>query len=283
MRNALRQWALGDGRQARVVRKPDISFVVPHRGTERVPLLLSVLNSILAQTDVTVECIVVEQNQRREVDDLPDGVRYIHLPHPTDAAGWRKSWAFNVGVEAAQADIVVCHDGDILVPQRYAAEVLVRLGKGYEVAHLQRFLFCMGRSDTDAFLQSGVLSVFTPERVRQNWQGGTVAIRKDAFWRIGGYDERFVGWGGEDNEFYDRCRTISGWHSGYLPFVHLWHESQPEKMSRDRVANCQRLDSLLKRPADERIIALRARRSDACISPACGSDRWRLSPGRCNG
>ena len=46
---------------------------------------------------------------------------------------------------------------------------------------------------------------------------------------IGGFDEGFVDWGGEDDEFYDRCGLLGHCRSGYLPFLHLWHPPQPDR------------------------------------------------------
>jgi predicted glycosyltransferase involved in capsule biosynthesis len=42
-------------------------------------------------------------------------------------------------------------------------------------------------------------------------------------------DEEFVGWGGEDTEFWDRCQTLRVANHTYMPIVHLWHPSQPGK------------------------------------------------------
>jgi glycosyltransferase involved in cell wall biosynthesis len=38
--------------------------------------------------------------------------------------------------------------------------------------------------------------------------GGTCIVPKDAFHMIGGYDEAFVGWGGEDKDLYYRLKLI---------------------------------------------------------------------------
>ncbi|MGH9823578.1 MAG: galactosyltransferase-related protein, partial [Blastocatellia bacterium] len=59
--------------------------------------------------------------------------------------------------------------------------------------------------------------------------GGSIAIDKEVYFAIGGFDESFVGWGGEDMEFWDRAATRSVWPYGYMPLVHLWHEPQPGK------------------------------------------------------
>lgn len=261
MRHAFGKWPIRFSKTASNRGVPDITFVIPHRGIDRLPLLLSTVRSILAQCGVSIECIVVEQNHKQEVTGLPEGVRYIHLPHPHDRAGWHKSWAYNVGVKAARAAIVVCHDSDILVPCDYAREIIRHIQYNrYEVVHLQRFLFSLNIEATEKILkEESVCFEFPPDRVRQNWQGGTLAIKKDAFFKIGGYDESFIGWGGEDNEFYNRCTTLNGWYYGYLPFVHLWHEPQPEKVLPEHKSNLNRMRERLGQPPDVRIMYLKAR------------------------
>ena len=268
MRRALRQWPFRLVREPCTSASPDISFIIPHRGKERLMLLRATIESILGQRDAGVECIVVEQSPRRDAEGLPLPVRYIHLPHSGDSEGWRKSWAFNVGVAAASADIVVCHDGDLLVPCDYAAEVLrhIRCDRR-EVASLLRLDFGLGEKGVAATLSSGrVCTRYPLERVSQNFQGGTIAILREAFLRVGGFDEDFVGWGGEDNEFYDRCRTLNGsWH-GYLPFVHLWHAPQRTKDGNSRQGNMTLLREKLGVPAEKRTAELSKRQRDSLVA-----------------
>ena len=59
--------------------------------------------------------------------------------------------------------------------------------------------------------------------------GGSIGVTRDAYQQIGGMDETFIGWGGEDNEFWDRAVTRRVWYWGYMPLVHLWHPAQPRK------------------------------------------------------
>jgi len=83
--------------------------------------------------------------------------------------------------------------------------------------------------------------------------GGSVAADKKAFGEIGRFDESFVGWGGEDNEFWERALTRRAYSFGYLPFIHLWHESQSEKPSAQAGGGAARFNELARIPAEERI------------------------------
>lgn len=95
-----------------------------------------------------------------------------------------------------------------------------------------------------------------PDYIVQNLEaGGSMAISAAGFEAIGGMDEGFVGWGGEDNEFWDRCLTLPTWIWGYEPIVHLWHRSQPLKDDLEN-PNILRCREIMQRSAGDRIAAL---------------------------
>jgi hypothetical protein len=238
-----------------------VSFVIGHRGTDRLPHLLLTLQSIAAQSAVNFECVVVEQSQVPEIKEyLPDWVRYVHTPLPKPDMPYCRAWAFNIGVREARGELLVLHDNDMLVPQAYGSEILSIYRKGYEVINLKRFIFYLTQQHSSNLFEEGRLSFDTaPEAVVQNLEaGGSVAISRAAYFAIGGFDESFVGWGGEDNEFWGRAQTRNLWSYGYLPLVHLWHEPQPEKFDRNR-RTADLLEQRSSIPAEQRIAELKER------------------------
>lgn len=229
---ALVEWPIRFAVQPRVVAEtPSVSFVFAHGGTERLSQLQRTLRSIFAQIDVPCECVVVDQSPIPLLGQLPPGIVYRHLAKDGVPGGWHKAWAYNVGARLARGSILVFHDGDVCAPERYASEIVAAIGqRGYSAASLQRLLFYLSPQDSRTLERDDVLlPSFTPTTVYQNWKGGTIAIRRDAFISLGGFDEGFVDWGGEDDEFYDRCGSLKHCRGGYLPFVHLWHPPQPDR------------------------------------------------------
>jgi hypothetical protein len=220
----------------KVGRPVQVSFLIGHRGAARLPHLLATLNSIAAQRDAAVECIVIEQEEHSQLAaHLPSWVRLVHTPPPAPGMPYCRSWSFNVGARHATGGVLVLHDNDMLVPVDYAAHVLSRVAQGYEVLNLKRFVFYLSQAHTEAiFALSAGLQDHAPETIVQNLEaGGSVAVTRAAFDALGGMDESFVGWGGEDNEFWERAQTRRTWVWGMLPIVHLWHAPQPGKREAD--------------------------------------------------
>ena len=262
LRRALKEWPIELRPEPAADGKPDITFVIGHRGREREPHLRLVLASIAAQREAAVECVVVEQSHRPELEGrLPRWVRYEHTPVPGPDTPYNRSWALNVGARLARGDLLVLHDNDMLVPRDYAREMLRQASVGYHVLNLKRLVFYLGQDDSAGVLGVGRLTLAErPAEITQNLEaGGSVAVTAATFEALGGFDEAFVGWGGEDNEFWERAQTRRVYPWGYLPLVHLWHSPQPGKGSGLDAPAVARYYALRDRPVEERIAGLRGR------------------------
>jgi hypothetical protein len=150
---------------------------------------------------------------------------------PTADFLYNRSWALNEGARHAKGSTIILHDGDMLVPAAYAAEMKKQIDAGYQIVNLKRFIaFLDQRSSSVVFEKKDLVSPLRSEEIMANaTAGGSIGVEKDSFFSIGAMDEEFVGWGGEDTEFWDRCETLDIVNSQYLPLIHLWHPSQPGK------------------------------------------------------
>ena len=237
--------------------RPEVSFIVGIRGTARLPLLQASLSTLQAQVDARCEIIVVEQSFDREIQSfLPPDVRYFHLPISRPEVPWNRSWALNYGVRKAQGRFVILLDADMLLPNRFAKAIAQILDDDVDAVRPVRFIFYLDRPTSEQVQQCRSLSdIQQVAQVTQNTPN-PIAMRRDRYLELGGHDESFYGWGGEDNEFVSRLRSLRVSEGGFLPLVHLWHEVS-RGLDGGRSAN--RLAGRLAIPVEKRIRELSGR------------------------
>jgi len=233
--HAFRTWPMKFGRDAPGMpgRTPAITFLIPIGGGDRMVQFGLALDTALAQTGIDVEIIVIEQSPQPTLGErLPAGVRHLH--QPADAAGgFNKSRALNMGAREARSEYLIILDADYLVPQRFASECARVLGL-VEAARPARWIGYLDRESTESLARSReIVTLSGIENIVSN-NPMPLAVRRSTYLDIGGHDEAYVGWGGEDTEFLDRLRTRKISEGGWMPILHAWHAPAAKKVDGDR-------------------------------------------------
>lgn len=254
--------------------------------------LALVLESIAAQTGVDgrIEVIVADDGSRDETADVVAGfTRTARLPvrFTTEThAGFRLARVRNQGARIACGDYLIFLDGDCILPRDHVATYLARRRPG--AAHLG---YCARLPEAaSAALRPGALAatdlaalVPTAERrllrrrFRKAWwhvflrhpskprlAGGDFGVWRADFERVNGFDERFVGWGQEDDDLGLRLRAAGVRLESILDrtcSLHVWHPTDPSAtrrwrdgpnvgyfLRRGRLTRCRR--GLVERPLE---------------------------------
>nr|WP_202458058.1 galactosyltransferase-related protein [Streptomyces sp. SID5464] len=218
---------------------PRVLVVVPFRDRGPGSRLRNLLACLLALRDQSVprdfyQVAVVETDDvprwRETVSPRTD--HYLFAYKPGD---FNKSWAVNVGVVNApgRAEIVCILDADALVDRDFIARNVARFHHPGTMGHLSyRDMWCLDESATSWAIEErlwrGAAEVATDQLrafVLRRPPGCCVWVRTSAFHRIGGMDERFEGWGGEDNDFAYRMDINSALDHYHDPLLHMYHPS----------------------------------------------------------
>jgi hypothetical protein len=239
----------------RLNKNPDaaeVLVVIPFRDrgehAHRLRNLLACLHALADQSAPRdgYQVVVVESDDfprhRATIEPLAD--RYVFAEK---SGSFNKSWAVNVGVVGAPAAArVVCVlDADVLADREFIARNAARFRRPGAMGHLSyRNMWCLDEAATGAALEER-LSTRVPhvpfDRLRafvlRRPPGCCVWSRLSAYHRIGGMDERFEGWGGEDNDFLYRMDVNSAFDSYDDPLLHLYHPSSAVLLENGDIVN----------------------------------------------
>lgn len=140
-----------------------------------------------------------------------------------------RSSARNDGVAKSTGEILAIADADTVANPEF-------LHSAFELAHElpwvfpYRVYYNLNSKHTRHLLQVRNLGILERPEVSQCEHaipsvGGIFFLKRKDFLEMGGYDERFVGWGYEDDAFYLAADTILGRHETVVGgwVAHLWH------------------------------------------------------------
>ncbi len=205
-----------------------ISYVIPFRNLNRTESIQTVVNNVRAQRFPVVDIVIVEQDRQTNVDLQPyQPVNYL-LAAEYNNPLFNKAKAFNLGISRVKTDKVIMHDADMLASGHYTTAIFNTLLQ-YDSCHLGgRVLYT--DEEMMNFINSSMIidEIIKYERVIGYYEGGSIACRLKTFWKVGGFNEDFYGYGCEDCDFYARLSGGSNWKEDRtFNFIHLWHDRTP--------------------------------------------------------
>lgn len=218
-------------------RSEQIHVVIPFRDRgagERLRNLLSCLLSLTNQSFEAerVRVTVVESDDqprwRALIEPLVDS--YFFAPK---VGLFNKAWAVNVGVAnvPSSPDLVCVLDADVLVDRDFLARNFQRFASGAQLAHLPYvWQFCLDAASSNTAIrircqerQPAVSLDLLRCQVLREPPGACLWATAKAFHAIGGFDERYEGWGGEDDDVVARLVAAGPFVRFDDPLLHLHH------------------------------------------------------------
>jgi hypothetical protein len=178
------------------------------------------------------EWVVVEQDSEPR---LPDQAPFPGLKHlfVRNSGPFNKAWGLNVGVHAAQSEVLYFCDADMLLPKAALDTAVSLCSRRVLAVNPYDQLLDLDAEASQQLLTGLKDPEFTFEGavgVRGDGEqlcfcGGAFFMRRTLHRRMGGFDERYLGWGGEDDAMTLRLRRTTpdiAEIQGRCA-LHLWH------------------------------------------------------------
>jgi hypothetical protein len=232
----------------------NFSYVVPvriespHR-RRNLALVLEWLSRFMS-----AHTILVEHGPTRNLSDadLPPGATYRYIQ---DAGPFNKGRAMNIGFHLATDAVIVFGDADMVMPHELIERSCMACERTLDAVDPYHRLIDLSESDSITLDPASLPSPQTGSVAGEDragyretlcFAGGVFVVRREFYETIGGMDESFHGWGGEDNAMSTkilRMTTRCAVAKEGVAF-HLWHpRRRPESENADYRANLQRADS----------------------------------------
>jgi hypothetical protein len=158
-----------------------------------------------------------------------------------------KSKAINLAVKNSTREILVITDADVVYDKQIILEAIRKLKDAAWVVPFTEVYDIPKEKNKDVLLSDPKwpIDVRLEECDKAGWlydgfAGKINVISREHFDTVGGFDERFIGWGGEDDAFSCAVNTLCGRFSNIDGKVfHLWHPPASRVAHPNRKANQQ--------------------------------------------
>lgn len=139
-----------------------------------------------------------------------------------------RSRSINLAAAHAERNVYVIADADIIYDPGLIAKSMEWLANGRWVIPFS-YMNRLSETYSKRLLERPAewpiqMEVDTLPSHAAYFVGGLNVLTRDFFEKVGGYDERFIGWGGEDDAFAHSLDTLAGEHvrlEGEI--IHFWH------------------------------------------------------------
>lgn len=209
----------------------NVEYIILHRDISEtrersVNLLLTIDHIKRISNNISVKVIEQSEEATKDLKEilLENGIVYDFIYNPNL---FNRSWGFNFAAVTSNKTKLVFGDNDMLIEKSSFIES-VRLLDGYSfVRPYNGFSNDLTPEQLEIYKNSREISSGSLRNIG-NFSGGVMMANRQDFINIGMFDERFEGWGGEDDEMANNLRihesmgnikTIS--FGG--PVTHLYH------------------------------------------------------------
>lgn len=196
-----------------------VTYIIAHKESthDRKINLYTVLDW-LNYVDEIEEVIVVEQDENPKNINLEAvglnknyKLTYKFIKNPNNF--FNKCWAFNVGSKMSNTEWICFGDNDVMMDIFQINESIKNnINSDNDSFSPYSIVYDMTPSETQELINNKNydFSVVKSKSIRHGapYAGGIFFIKRNKFFEVGAWDERFINWGAEDEDMSDRISKL---------------------------------------------------------------------------
>lgn len=214
------------------MRQYALTYIIPYKHSDdRLNNLRRVINWALGFNNI--EVILVEQDNTPKVNNIDFGCKYYFIENKK--LPFNKAWAFNVGLKYSTSNIIGFGDSDLVMhPQKFIDAVNELMKDGSDLGMVSPYSRIkvvdlepneLGKTFDEMELINRPGRGELENDIRKvPLCGGICLFKKEAIYKIGGWSEDFIGWGGEDDFQSNKVERFIKFKEMDSRVYHLYHK-----------------------------------------------------------
>jgi predicted glycosyltransferase involved in capsule biosynthesis len=207
-----------------------VTYVIGYRHkNERIINFKRVLDWLAGFQNMDI--VIVEQDKFSKIKHL--NLKGQHIFIKSDKP-YNRSWAFNVALKRCTNPVIIFGDSDLIMESQELINSIEQLNN-FDVVSPYRSVLDLTQEESNYPLNM-FQTIQRPGRGETDNQkinlcGGIVLFRTESIFKIGGWNEMFEGWGGEDDFQTVKVKKL-GLTYTEMPYkcYHLWHPREQADM-----------------------------------------------------
>lgn len=178
-----------------------------------------------------IDVMIIEQDKHSKISHIDLRAKHIFIKSDKP---YNRAWAFNVALKRNTNPVIIFGDSDIIMDPNHLIEGINKLEE-YDVVSPYKSVLDLTPEESNFPFQM-LPNINRPGRGETDNQkinlcGGIVIFKTESIMRIGGWNEDFLGWGGEDNFQTYKIEKL-GLKSLELPYkcYHFFHQREQSDM-----------------------------------------------------
>jgi len=162
---------------------------------------------------------VIEQDTNTDLSKF----KYVnHITFKFDN-GFSRSKCLNIGVKNSNSKYLILADNDLYLTRQFLQSVYTKFNDNSLIIPYNKPVIIFNNKQTEQLIKLKKLPI-NGIPLKFLSYGGIQLISRNLYYKIGGYDEQFVGWGHEDDAFLYKANKLIGVEYLENTIYHLYHE-----------------------------------------------------------